>query len=185
MRQHVNAGAGDPSEALRKAKPQPRQTLESFVYDFFLQRLGVRSVVEAHLRALTSSCQHWRQESRMINLFGRLLGLFEPIEADGVDHFLNTLSRLHAECGPLVQDAFVGHTLCDCEKLSKIARAMFKGDSEGMAPAVLSLSDRIRRMADTSHMVCFYAFWLKEVALLSHVLPPTVFTLRHACFGCS
>jgi hypothetical protein len=115
---HSTFDAGDPNDALRKAKPQPRQTLEAFTYDFFMQRLGVRTIAEAHLRALSASCDRWQHSSKMINLFGRLLGFFAPIAEDGVDFFLNVLSRLHAECGPLIQDAFVGHSLCDCEVCS-------------------------------------------------------------------
>lgn len=77
------ASADDPSEPLRRAKPQTRQSLSEFVYDFMLQRFGVLSVAEAHLRALASSCERLRTESRAINLFGRLLGIFDPVHPDG------------------------------------------------------------------------------------------------------
>lgn len=56
-----------------------RLTLEQFVYDFFLGRLGSRTVAEAHLAALYTSVRQLRYESKKIDMFGRLLGLFDEI----------------------------------------------------------------------------------------------------------
>lgn len=75
--EHVDAG--DVDEQLLRPGPSRRQTLEHFVFDFFLARIGTRMATEAHLTALYSSILRLRGESRKIDMFGRLLGVFDAI----------------------------------------------------------------------------------------------------------
>lgn len=75
----VECSAGDLDEALIRPNPCSRQTLEHFVYDFFLARIGNRMLAEAHLTALFASVARLRAESRKIDMFGRLLGIFDAI----------------------------------------------------------------------------------------------------------
>lgn len=70
---------GDLDEALIRPNPCSRKTLEHFVYDFFLARIGNRMLAEVHLAALYSSIVRLRTESRKIYMFGRLLGIFDAI----------------------------------------------------------------------------------------------------------
>jgi hypothetical protein len=71
--------AGELDELLIRPNPCSRQTLEHFVYDFFLSRIGNRMLAEVHLAALYSSAVRLRSESRKIDMFGRLLGVFDAI----------------------------------------------------------------------------------------------------------
>jgi hypothetical protein len=65
-----------------------------------------------------------------------------------VDFYLATLSRIHASCGPLVQEALAGNSQAPVEELAKIARAMFKGRSEYLCESAMSITDRLRKVAD-------------------------------------
>ncbi|NJR42648.1 MAG: hypothetical protein HC767_08240 [Akkermansiaceae bacterium] len=148
--------------------------MEHFVYDFFLGRIGNRMLTEAHLAALYSSIVRLRTESRKIDMFGRLLGIFDAIPQvcltngsvllpsgagsvvgpfcstvqGGSDFFLAALSRIHSMCGPLIQEALAGNSLAGVEDLAKVARSMFKGSSEYLCEGAMSITDRLRKVAD-------------------------------------
>ena len=66
----------------------------------------------------------------------------------GVDFFLAALSRVHSMCGPLIQEAFAGNSFAGVEELAKVARSMFKGTSEYLSEAAMSISDRLHKVAD-------------------------------------
>lgn len=82
--------AGDPDMRLSLPKPMQRQTLEAFVYDFFLFRFGVRLLAETHVAAVYDAVKRTHSESRRVATFARLLGIVEPLpEVRG------TLTALH------------------------------------------------------------------------------------------
>lgn len=60
-------------------KPMQRQTLEAFVYDFFLFCFGVRLLAETHVAALYDAVKRTHPESRRVATFARLLGIVEPL----------------------------------------------------------------------------------------------------------
>ena len=73
----------------------------------------------------------------------------------GDDFFLAALSRIHSMCGPLIQEAFAGNSFAGVEELSKVARSMFKGTSEYLSEAAMSITDRLHKVADPrSQQVC-------------------------------
>lgn len=63
--------------------------MEQFIYDFFLGKLGSRIATEVHLTALYTSVRQLRNDSKKIDMFGRILGLFD--EVPEVHHLLHEL----------------------------------------------------------------------------------------------
>eukprot|EP00892_Ulva_mutabilis_P002273 jgi/Ulvmu1/12046/UM083_0059.1 len=141
---------GDLDEALIRPAAARRLSLEQFVFDFFLRKLGSRVVVEAHLAALYTSVQQLRHDSKKIDMFGRLLGIFDEIPEGGCDFYCATLSRVHASCGPLLQEALSGSSKCDVEALANVAKAMFKGRTEHLCEPAMAIAERLRKSADTA-----------------------------------
>jgi hypothetical protein len=51
-------------------------------------------------------------------------------------------------CGPLIQEALAGNSVAGVEELAKVARFMFKGTSEYLCESAMSITDRLRKVAD-------------------------------------
>lgn len=66
-----------------------------------------------------------------------------------VDFFLTSLSRVYAAVGQLPEEATSGQSVCDVSILSKVARQVLKGPVDSCCEAVLTLSDRLHKVADT------------------------------------
>ncbi|KAK3238018.1 hypothetical protein CYMTET_51941, partial [Cymbomonas tetramitiformis] len=82
---------------------ESRQTLEEFVYDFFLFKFGLRQFAEAHLKDLIHSIGNYQTESPRISLFGRLLGLYEELPAAATDFAMSFLASLHHFSGTALE----------------------------------------------------------------------------------
>jgi hypothetical protein len=75
----ANASAEHPDDALPAPAPAPRATLEAFLYDFFLARLGCALLAEAHLAAFAASLARVHGEGKKLGTFARLLGVIDPL----------------------------------------------------------------------------------------------------------
>ena len=71
-----------------------------------------------------------------------------------MDFFLTTLSRVHARCGPLMEEAMSGHASAGVEDVARIAREVFKAQSGTLGKKALCLTEIINRLANpTTHEV--------------------------------
>jgi hypothetical protein len=62
--------------------------------------------------------------------------------------YLNTLSRIYYACGQLQEEALTGLSHIDATKASKVARAALKCPVDRCCESVLTISERLMRIAD-------------------------------------
>ena len=62
--------------------------------------------------------------------------------------YLGALSRVHALCGPLHEEAIAGTCRLALEPLTRVARAMLKGRTDALCPEVLNFAPRLANLAD-------------------------------------
>lgn len=72
-----------------------------------------------------------------------------------VEFFLGALSRIHAACGPLIEESLKGFCQVDVSLLSRVARTMLKSRTDSLCEASLSFSERLAKLADRrTNQVC-------------------------------
>ena len=65
----------------------------SFIYDFNMKKYGLKKVSEQKFTQLVASCiKH--NECLRINIFGRFLGLYQPLDNDSLNLYLDCLDYL-------------------------------------------------------------------------------------------
>eukprot|EP00899_Mesostigma_viride_P026404 jgi/Mesvir1/6949/Mv09099-RA.1 len=73
-----------------------RQHLVDYVYDWHLNRYGLRHLAETNLLDLVTSVRHYHKENVKLRLFAQMCGLFDeaPARQDFVDFFLFVLQTI-------------------------------------------------------------------------------------------
>ena len=59
----------------------PRLTMQAHVYEELFNKYGLKNLTDWHVSELISSVRHFRDHDKRVELFGNLLGAFEPKEA--------------------------------------------------------------------------------------------------------
>jgi len=124
-----------------------RTKLEGVVYDFFMQRFGIRPAAEMHLAAFLTSVSRFRQQHPKIRVFSRLLGLDDPLPNEASEFYSALLNRIHARAGPLVAEAAEGCSQVKCKIIAKACRELLRGSFSVCNEDAANLSDTLRRWA--------------------------------------
>lgn len=85
----------------RVCLPSGNMTFEQFMYERFVMLFGAPAAAAVHLAAMKESCEKYREQSRRVALFSRVLGLHDALPLAGVLLLLKALNRVHARAGPL------------------------------------------------------------------------------------
>ena len=91
----------DVEDAENSGEDFTSQSLEECTYDFFLSRFGLRSAAELQLRALVDAIQRDYSKDPRVQVFGRLIGVAQPLPADACRTLLAFLSQLFRLTGGL------------------------------------------------------------------------------------
>ncbi|KAF5828588.1 hypothetical protein DUNSADRAFT_17384 [Dunaliella salina] len=134
-------------EFLLGAAVGKRAKLEGVVYDFFMQRFGIRPAAEMHLAAFLTSVSKFRQQHPKIRVFSRLLGLDDPLPNEASEFYSALLNRIHARAGPLVAEAAEGCSQVKCKIIAKACRELLRGSFSVCNEDAANLSDTLRRWA--------------------------------------
>ena len=98
------SGAGAGSGSLSHAA----QTLEEFTYDFFLHRFGLRAAAEHHLHCLVEAVERDFSKDPRVQVFGRMIGVANPLPLEACRCLLAFLSQLFKNIGGLTAADFSG-----------------------------------------------------------------------------
>jgi len=115
-----------------------RQTLEDFVYDFFLFKFGLKHIAEEHLKGMVTAIETGSKESKRLLLFARLLGVIRPLPPDSCDFLLTFISRLFgASGGPTKSEFLEGSSMISVDSARAAIEASFSTLGEERVAAVV------------------------------------------------
>ncbi|WIA27986.1 hypothetical protein OEZ86_010576 [Tetradesmus obliquus] len=139
-------GAASKGAALVSAwwSSRSRPDLEGCVYDFFMARLGGQLAAEAHCTALVVSLRKAAPRSKRARLFGRCLGLLEPVVPPaGVGALLHFMAHLHCSCGPLTGEATEGSSQVMACTALQLAAEVLQPTLAPACPELAALPDAL------------------------------------------
>lgn len=98
--------AADAEEGVSAAAVE--QSLEEFTYDFFLSRFGLRAAAEHHLKCLVQAVERDFSKDPRVQVFGRMIGVANPLPSEACRSLLGFLSQLFRLVGGLTPLEFGG-----------------------------------------------------------------------------